>query len=83
MGIAKIRVYRSDGDIKQELLKEYSINRSEDLFVLLINLLLKNFNMLIEIVNDNTNNNGNNRGNEDGSLQSSNDEHEEYWFANI
>jgi len=41
MGIVKIKVYRSDGDVKQELLKEYSINRSEDLFVLLINLLLR------------------------------------------
>ncbi len=87
MGIVKIKVYRSDGDIKQVLLKEYTIDNGEDLFVLLINLLLRNFNMLIEIVKDNNSNNSSingSRGNETESLSSSNsNEHEEYWFSNI
>ncbi len=77
----KIRVYRSDGDVKLALLTEYDIKSNEELLVFLINLLLKNFNMLVEIVQDNNNYTSNN-----GDLiLSSNDnsEHNEYWFGNI
>ncbi len=53
----KVKVYRSDGDIKQGLLREYTVKDGNELFVLLMNLILSNFNMLIGI--EKSQNNGN------------------------
>ncbi len=63
----KVKVYRSDGDIKQGLLGEYTVRDGNELFVLLMNLILSNFNMLIEV--EKSQNNGND-----------NLCHDEYWF---
>lgn len=79
----KIRVYRSDGDVKLALLTEYDIKSNEELLVFLVNLLLKNFNMLVEIVQDNNNNNYTSDNGDPILSSNDNSEHNEYWFGNI
>jgi hypothetical protein len=64
----KVKVYRSDGDIKQGLLREYTVRDSNELFVLFMNLILSNFNMLIEVEKSQSN------INDDSG-------HDEYWFS--
>lgn len=76
-----VKVYRSDGNIKRELLYKIRVSRGDDLFITLINLLLKNFNIQVEVVDNNNsiiyNNNSDNSDN-------SNDDNtqDEYWFTN-
>jgi hypothetical protein len=64
----KVKVYKSDGDIKQGLLREYTVRDSNELFVLFMNLILSNFNMLIEVEKSQSN------INDDSG-------HDEYWFS--
>jgi len=64
----KVKVYRSDGDVRQGLLREYMVSDGNELFVLLVNLILSNFNMLIDI--EKSQNNGDN-----------NTDHDEYWLS--
>lgn len=76
-----VKVYRSDGDLKRELLYEIRVDRSDDIFITLMNLLLKNFNMQVEVVNNYMiyNSNSDNNGNSSGGGDNTQDE---YWFTN-
>lgn len=74
-----VKVYRSDGDIKRELLYEIRTSSSNDLFLILMNLLLKNFNIQVEVVDNSriaTSSNNNGDTSSDDKIQ------DEYWFMN-
>lgn len=75
-----VKVYRSDGDVKRELLYEISVSNSNDLFLILMNLLLRNFNIQVEVADDSRI--GSSTSSDDGNSNYSDSDktHDEYWF---
>ncbi|MEM4399157.1 MAG: hypothetical protein QXV18_05030 [Candidatus Nitrosocaldus sp.] len=77
-----VKVYRSDGDIKRELLYEIRTSSSNDLFLILMNLLLKNFNIQVEVVDNSRIASNNSSSNNNGDTSSDDTIQDEYWFMN-